>query len=276
MPPELIDIHCRNCGNELQGKFCHSCGQKKVEPSERTLKYFFIQFLGSAFFLENNFLKNVWYILARPGRQALDFIEGRQKRWMPPFSLFLLINLFYFWYTPLTDMNLRLYEQMHQFHGRAATELVKQRLETRQISLEEYAEQYNAKSSGYSNSLIILHVPLLALSMLFLFYRRDYFFVDYFIVGLYFMAFLLLMALILVALIVAAESIIPSAANDIGNVFSPLMASCLAIYTCIYLKNIFKQSWLVTIPKSLVLLVLFFGVHMVYRTILFLIIYAAT
>jgi hypothetical protein len=66
---------CQNCNTKLNGKFCHVCGQKVLEPSERTFKHLIFQFLGSAFFLENNFLKNLWNLAAHPGRLALDFIE---------------------------------------------------------------------------------------------------------------------------------------------------------------------------------------------------------
>lgn len=277
LPQELSDNHCRNCGTELIGKFCYSCGQKKIEPSERTFKYFVVQFLGSAFFLENNFLKNVWYVLAKPGRQAIDFIEGRQKRWMPPFSLFLLINLFYFWYTPLSDMNLTLHEQLGQaHHGAIATKMTKSRLEKRQVSLEEYEQQYNAKSSGYSNSLIILHVPLLALFVMLMFYRANYFFVDYFIVSLYFLAFLLLMGLGLGWFVNLVDWLVPSSGPVLGVIFPWMLTISLVTFTAIYLRNIFRESWAKISFKTVLFLAAFFIVHHVYRTVLFFIIFWAT
>jgi hypothetical protein len=101
---------CLNCNTLLQGNFCHTCGQKFIEQKERTLKYFIIQFFGAAFFLENSFIKNLWRLLSTPGLMAHDFVEGRRKRWMAPFSLFLLINLIYFIVNPLTDFNLPLHD----------------------------------------------------------------------------------------------------------------------------------------------------------------------
>ena len=41
-----IQEHCLNCDTPLQGKFCHACGQKQLEPSERTLKYFVSRVFG--------------------------------------------------------------------------------------------------------------------------------------------------------------------------------------------------------------------------------------
>lgn len=272
----LTEVHCRNCDVVLAGKFCHNCGQKRIEPTERTLKYFFIQFLGSAFFLENNFIKNLWYVIARPGRQVIDFIEGRQKRWMPPFSLFLLINLFYFWYTPLTDMNLSLREQLGQYHKNIAIKMVTNRLKERDITLDDYAKTYNAKSSGYSNSLIILHVPLLALFVMAIYYRKNYFFVDYFIVSLYFLAFLLLMALTVVSCFAIVTWIAPSSEPTIVRWFGLMLVVLTSTYVFVYLRNIFRQRWWLTLIKTMLFVVVFYYIHMAYRTILFFIIFWAT
>ncbi|NJN41577.1 MAG: DUF3667 domain-containing protein [Flammeovirgaceae bacterium] len=61
-------------------------------------------------------MKNLFTLLVRPGKQCKDFIYGARKRWMPPFSIFLLINLMYFIFTPLSDLDLSLEEQLLQDH----------------------------------------------------------------------------------------------------------------------------------------------------------------
>jgi hypothetical protein len=108
-PEETSQLsRCPNCGAELVGSFCHDCGQKTTEPKERTLRYFLFQFFGATFFLENNFLKNIWLLVFRPGYLAKEYFDGRRKRYMTPISLFLLINLFYFFMVSLSDLNLSL------------------------------------------------------------------------------------------------------------------------------------------------------------------------
>lgn len=268
---------CLNCGVPLEGKFCHECGQKKVEPSERTFKYFVIQFFGSAFFLENNFVRNVWTLLSRPGRLTLDYIEGRRKRWMTPFSLFLLINLFYFWYTPFSDLNQTLYEHMNiAVHKNIATHLVDRKLDREKITLEEYADTYNKKSSSYANSLIILQIPLFAILMAGLFYRNKYFFADHFIFSLHLFAFLLLEALIIAVVLAINSGVVAFMNETVFNVFKALMALIFIAYTWFALRQVYKRKWWTTTLYLPLVVFVFVFTQMVYRTVLFLIIYTVT
>lgn len=274
---ETSSSQCLNCGSSLQGKFCHDCGQKVIEPKERTVVHFIYQFFGSAFFLENNFLKNLWNLLTKPGKIPLDFIEGRRRRWMPPFSLFLLINLFYFWYSPLSDLNLKLAEQLQQpQHKTFANLLVDQKLKEEGITREQYAETYNQKSTGYSNSLIILHIPIFAGFLALFYFRKKYFYVDHIIVAVYFLAFVLLLSLIQVGfLYLFAGNLAPNAKSTWSIISSTYLAAIL-VYLFLYLKRVYDQKFwqagLAFIPVFIALLV----THLLYRTLLFLIIFWVT
>jgi hypothetical protein len=234
------------------------------------------QFVGSAFFLENNFAKNLWNLVAHPGKLPLDFIEGRRKRWMPPFSLFLLINLFYFWFSPLTDLNLRLQEQVTQFHHVGwADKLVNNKLEREDISFDEYATRYNKKSTGYSNSLIILHIPIFAFFLSLIYFRMRYFFVDHFIYALYFFAFILFVGL-------AQSGVIYMLIDWLGfgrEVFSwmgIILAFVALTYMFASLKRTYYQPTGWAVAAVLPVFVAFALTHFIYRTILFLIIFAVT
>lgn len=188
---------CLNCNTLLRGNFCHTCGQKVIEQKERTLRYFTIQFFGAAFFLENSFLKNLWHLVRAPGLMAQDFVEGRRKRWMAPFSLFLLINLIYFIVNPLTDFNLPLHDHLRWHdttYGPLAARMVEDRIEKRGITLQEYEQVFNLKTINLSKSLMVLNVPVMAVLLSLIFFRKKRFFADHFIYALYVFSFLLLIS----------------------------------------------------------------------------------
>lgn len=268
---------CLNCGASLVGKFCSVCGQKVIEPKERTVKHFIYQFLGSAFFLENNFFKNLWYLVTKPGWLANDFIEGRRKRWMPPFSLLLLINIFYFWYTPVTDLNLGLREQMAQpHHGKVATFLVENRLAERKVTLEQYADKYGTKSGSYGPSLIVFHLPLLACFLTVFFYRKKFFFVDHMIFGVYFLAMVLITVLLLGVVIYLFFDLFGIESRFLWILFqvSTLVFLCWNTYGALK-RTYYLKKWQAALAVLPVFAAFFFS-HFVYRSVLFFSVFAAT
>ncbi len=180
---------CLNCDTPLQGKFCHACGQKQIEPSERTLKYIVLQFLGSAFLLEKNFAKNLWQVLVKPGFLAKEYVQGRRTRYMAPLSIFLLINFFYFIYNPLSDFKLPLRDQFYQPYGALARKLIDEKLKNEKITFEEYEVEYWDWSLTLTKTLIILNVPITAFFLLLWFKRRKMYFTDHFIMHFIYMPF---------------------------------------------------------------------------------------
>lgn len=278
LKPEILNQqHCLNCSTTLVGTFCHSCGQKRIEDQDRTIKHFIYQFFGSAFFLENNFARNIWTLLTKPGRLTLDFIEGRRKRWMPPFSLFFLINIFYFWYSPLTDFNPTLREHItvsRYKHG--VSQLVNEKITKNSETLESYSTRFDAKSTAYANTLVIIHVPLLAFIFSLIFFRNRYYFADHFIFALHLLGFILLLVLILSAFFSIDKYVISFLNPVTYYILMSLVFLSLISYLGLSIRTIYKRKWW-TLLFFLPLLVVAVGVvHFFYRFLLFLIIYSIT
>lgn len=278
LKPETHDQqHCLNCATILVGTFCHSCGQKRIEDQDRTMKHFIYQFFGSAFFLENNFIRNIWTLLTKPGRLTLDFIEGRRKRWMPPFSLFFLINIFYFWYSPLTDFNPTLREHTTiSPYKLGASQLVTEKITKNKETMDSYSVRFDAKSAAYANTLIIIHVPLLAIIFSILFFRNRHYFADHFIFALHLLGFILLLALIL-SLVFAIDKYVVSFLNTITYpIFLSFLLLSLATYLGLAIRTVYKRKWWTLLFFLPFLVGAFWGVHFFYRFLLFLIIYSIT
>jgi hypothetical protein len=201
---ETVSNPCLNCGEELNGLYCSACGQKKFDSKDRSLKFFFTQFLGAAFFLENSFTKNLWKLITSPGLQATDYAEGRQRRWMPPFSIFFLINLIYFIVNPLTDFNLPLHDHL-RWHATSyspmAIGMVEKRMEKREITYDEYEKKFDGETISLSKSLMIVNVPILTIFLALIFIRKRRHFADHFIYALYFFSFVLLSATVWVCIL---------------------------------------------------------------------------
>lgn len=268
---------CLNCGTKLVDIYCSHCGQKILEPSERTFKHFFRQFFGAAFFLENNFLKNLWYLLVRPGFLPKEFIDGRRKHYMPPLSLFLLINFFYFMSVSLTDLNLRLGEQMRQpTHGSLVRWMVDNRLANRSVDLATYTQEYNEQSTSLSKTLIILHVPIFTFFLMLVYWKKKYYFADHLIFATYFVGFVILFSMIssnILKGLVAIGILTSIWSLKYAGLFMLLVAIS---YLFLAVRKFYFQNYIWTSLKTVSLVVLFIASHFIYRALLFLAVFWTT
>ena len=68
--------HCLNCGAELQGKYCHKCGQEALDKKP-SVGGFVMEYLNNAFIWDSQFFKTFWTLISRPGRLTNEFLAGR-------------------------------------------------------------------------------------------------------------------------------------------------------------------------------------------------------
>ena len=97
---KLPYTHCLNCGAELQGMFCHVCGQEATSKTP-SVGAFIVEYVNHAFIWDSNFLKTLWNLIRRPGYLTKEFIAGKFASHEHPlklnmFLLFVLITLFVF------------------------------------------------------------------------------------------------------------------------------------------------------------------------------------
>jgi hypothetical protein len=86
---------CRNCDAQLQGHFCHSCGQPH-KPLDPTFKDLWHEGVHEFLHIDGKILHTVKLLLLRPGFLTAEFLAGRRARYMGPFRLYLTISLIFF------------------------------------------------------------------------------------------------------------------------------------------------------------------------------------
>ena len=92
--------HCLNCGSELQGSYCHICGQERSNKAPTILGFINV-FLQETFIWDPRFFKTFWTLIRRPGQLTKDFLAGKIVSQEHPiklnlFLLFVFITLFIF------------------------------------------------------------------------------------------------------------------------------------------------------------------------------------
>ena len=78
---------CLNCGTELIGSHCHSCGQKA--HLHRTIGAFMHDLLHGALHFEGKTWKTLPKLALKPGELTRRYIEGERARFVSPMALFL-------------------------------------------------------------------------------------------------------------------------------------------------------------------------------------------
>lgn len=88
-------LHCANCGQPLQGEFCHHCGQSVhsvLKPVHGVLEEAFETLLH----IDGRIVHTLPPLLLKPGFLTLEFFGGRRVRYIAPFRLMFVLCLLAF------------------------------------------------------------------------------------------------------------------------------------------------------------------------------------
>jgi hypothetical protein len=78
---------CLNCGTELDGPYCHQCGQKA--HVHRSLRGFGHDLLHSVFHFEGKIWRTLPMLAWRPGELTRRYVHGERARFVSPIAIFL-------------------------------------------------------------------------------------------------------------------------------------------------------------------------------------------
>ena len=133
--------------------------------------------------------KSIWMLLRRPGRLEAMYLEGRRVQWARPFQLFVLVNVFY--YAAAAAMHLNTFQTSLRIHTSAtpyaawASARATAHAASLGVSMDAYAARFDAVAHTLSKTLIIALVPMLALLLAALFWKRRRYILEHFYVALF-------------------------------------------------------------------------------------------
>src|SRR5215212_1678685 len=81
------DEACLNCGAELEGAYCHRCGQKG--HVHRTLAGFWHELVHGVFHFDGKIWRTLPLLAWRPGELTRRYVAGERARFVSPIALFL-------------------------------------------------------------------------------------------------------------------------------------------------------------------------------------------
>lgn len=92
---ERKEKNCLNCQAEVQGRYCHNCGQENIEPKE-TVWHLISHFFKDITHFDGNFFSTVKYLVVKPGFLSKEYMIGRRASYVNPVRLYIFTSAFFF------------------------------------------------------------------------------------------------------------------------------------------------------------------------------------
>jgi hypothetical protein len=86
---------CANCGTELEGKFCHKCGQENLELKEN-FGHMMTHAISDYFHFDHQFFHTLKPLVFSPGKLTNEYVAGRRVQYLHPVKMYIFISLIYF------------------------------------------------------------------------------------------------------------------------------------------------------------------------------------
>ncbi len=261
---------CPSCGAPSTDLYCAHCGERALAIGGRT-----IQRQGARSYL-GRLSASLRALASPPGRLTADWIRGRRVGYLPPFSLFLWINVAFFLVQSASGLGILTWPlQTHLEDDSIAwltTRLFALRRPDMAVPTDTYANIFNVLESVHAKSLVIVMVPAFAAVLGVLVIDRRRAFIDSLTFATHFFTFSLiwLCALFPTAAVVlslmAVAGFSPSH-QSMDLTISALEAGMLAWYLYVALGTVYGLSMLrrlLTVPMLVwALLVILKAYHVV-------------
>ena len=87
--------NCLNCGTDLQGKFCHHCGQENLEIKE-SFGHMLNHAVSDYFHFDHQFFHTLKPLFFAPGKLTNEYMAGRRTQFLHPVKMYIFISLIFF------------------------------------------------------------------------------------------------------------------------------------------------------------------------------------
>jgi hypothetical protein len=269
---------CKNCGHHFSGAYCNQCGEKVYTEHDKKFSHVIEEAFHFITHLDSKFFKTLKYIFLRPGFVSKEYCEGKRKKYYKPVSLFLIGVVIYLLFPLLQGLNISFNSHiannkiMHIYYSR---DLALHKMETHHLNEQQLAEKFNHLSPKFAKILLFTMLPLTALALSLIFFRKRRYFFDHFILATEINTTFLFLFFILVPLIFIIINAIFHTGLDYGD--SSLFFSALQIVLIFsVLIASFKRFYSVPFAQaslaSLIFVVAYLVALFIYRQLVFILV----
>jgi Protein of unknown function (DUF3667) len=92
---ERKEKNCLNCNAQVQGRFCHICGQENIEPKE-SLWHLVSHFFQDITHFDGKFFSSLKLLITRPGFLSREYMLGRRASYLNPIRMYIFTSAIFF------------------------------------------------------------------------------------------------------------------------------------------------------------------------------------
>jgi hypothetical protein len=265
--PTLVaatEPRCRNCGALLAGRYCNQCGQAADVhvPSTQELLHEALEGLTHSDSRLWSTLQCLWF---RPGKLTCEFIAGRRVAYLPPFRLYLILSVLFFFLASLGHQQMVVLQmqgntavrvnpqEMHCENVRLLTNLGRPDWNARLVHACQVARSDNAASLNHLVVSIVpkamfVFLPLVALLHMLMYWRPRHRYAEHLLFFLHIHAFFFSIAIL--SLVTSAAAQAWPAAQSVTDSADMLLFWSLLVYTVVAMRRVFRRSWPSTLLKA--------------------------
>lgn len=276
-PPEFA---CPSCGTESVGRYCRHCGERRLGPDDRSLRHILDSIADLLTHFDSKGYRSLRFLVTRPGFLSVEQLRGSRVRYAKPLSLFVSINVFYYFSITLLGANTfttPLEIQLHQnnYYSSLANRQVDHRVQAEQQTFAAFEVRYDERTSVLSKTLIFLFIPIYAVLFFGLFFFRRRYFVEHAVVATHLWSFILLLLAIVVPLVALVSMWwlkAPSTAAVLAThdqAVSLFLQASIALYLVAMLRRVYVANTWYCAGVALLIGWSFFHIVWLYRFLLF-------